>query len=599
MAKKIDLTIKSTLDKAGFDATAKSVKTLEAEVNSGSATFDKFGNVSGAVSSAISGDINGVTSNVLGLAKSLKNVGGALGGLAAAAGPFALIATVAMAAYNALKGLADKMKAAREEAEKARLEKQAQALRELQGAYADLTKEIDRYSKAQSIAADNAIKMQNAANGLQQSQLSARMNEELKNAPAEKHDEIRQRYSRYAQDVKDAQELKNIELEMAKNEAEIAKQEKLASEAVKFYNSQLDAKNKLISDTAKKIAGGEGFSGSMDDALNQAADDAAVKEAVNAEKAARANAENARLELQKLKAAQDVLKIRQAEVRQNSENARAAREIEDREKLEKEHADAVNAALKTKADLEEKVLMAEEALIRAQAQENAKRRTEELQKQLGVLNEQVARAKELLGIANQRNGKGRVANIADAEKQARREARELDKQRRRDQRELEAIQKRNLGGTFKKDVNGNWVLRDMNGNDVSGRLSKKDAEFVRRLNELNRAEQEAAMAQANANAINQQIADAQNQLAPNAVEAAKDAVEAAKDEAEAAQAAIDKIEDKFAADITSLSEAVASYQSGLEAVVREVNAPAAAAVETLNSNFADLKVALRTLLTAQ
>ena len=37
MAKKIDLTIKSTLDKAGFDATAKSVKTLEAEVNSGSA----------------------------------------------------------------------------------------------------------------------------------------------------------------------------------------------------------------------------------------------------------------------------------------------------------------------------------------------------------------------------------------------------------------------------------------------------------------------------------------------------------------------------------------------------------------------------------
>ena len=70
-------------------------------------------------------------------------------------------------------------------------------------------------------------------------------------------------------------------------------------------------------------------------------------------------------------------------------------------------------------------------------------------------------------------------------------------------------------------------------------------------------------------------------------------------EAEAAQDAIDKIENKFAADITALSEAIASYQSDLASVVREVNAPAAAAVETLNSNFADLKVALRTLLTAQ
>ena len=139
----------------------------------------------------------------------------------------------------------------------------------------------------------------------------------------------------------------------------------------------------------------------------------------------------------------------------------------------------------------------------------------------------------------------------------------------------------------------------MTGEDITGRLRGKDAEFVRRLNELNAAEQAANMANANANAVKRQIEDAQNAGQQNPVQAAKDAVDAAKKEAEAAQEAIDKIENKFAADITSLSEAIASYQSDLEAVVREVNAPAAAAVETLNSNFADLKVALRTLLTAQ
>ena len=183
MAKKIDLVIKSTLDKAGFDAASKSVKTLEAEVSAGASNFDKFGNVSQAVSSAISGDIKGVTSNVFSLTKSLKNVGGALGGLAAAAGPVALVATVAVGAYNAIKTLGENIKKAREEAEKARLERQAAALRDLKTIYGELTAQVERYAKIQGIAADNAIKMQTAANGLQQSQLSARMNEELKNAP--------------------------------------------------------------------------------------------------------------------------------------------------------------------------------------------------------------------------------------------------------------------------------------------------------------------------------------------------------------------------------------------------------------------------------
>lgn len=599
MAKKIDLVIKSTLDKAGFDAASKSVKTLEAEVSAGASNFDKFGNVSQAVSSAISGDIKGVTSNVFSLTKSLKNVGGALGGLAAAAGPVALVATVAVGAYNAIKTLGENIKKAREEAEKARLERQAAALRDLKTIYGELTAQVERYAKIQGIAADNAIKMQTAANGLQQSQLSARMNEELKNAPAEKHDEIRQRYSRYAQDVKDAQELKNIELEMAKNEAEIAKQEKLASEAVRFYNSQLDAKNRLISDTAKRIAGAEDFKGTSDEAMAKAAEDSAVRQAVEAEKQARAAMESAQAELMKLKAAQDVAKVRAAEVKQNSANARAAREIEDRAKLEAEHQKALDEALEKKAQLADKVAEAEKALVRAQEQERNQARTKELQEQLDLMQQQVAAAKQLLGVANQGGNRGRVRNLEDADKAAKKAAREEERQRKRDDARLKSIENRSLGGKFARDVNGNWYLRSMTGEDITGRLRGKDAEFVRRLNELNAAEQAANMANANANAVKRQIEDAQNAGQQNPVQAAKDAVDAAKKEAEAAQEAIDKIENKFAADITSLSEAIASYQSDLEAVVREVNAPAAAAVETLNSNFADLKLTLRTLLTAQ
>jgi hypothetical protein len=599
MAKKIDLVIKSTLDKAGFDAASKSVKTLEAEVSAGASNFDKFGNVSQAVSSAISGDIKGVTGSVFNLTKSLKNVGGALGGLAAAAGPVALVATVAVGAYNAIKTLGENIKKAREEAEKARIERQAAALRDLKTIYGELTAQVERYAKIQGIAADNAIKMQTAANGLQQSQLSARMNEELKNAPAEKHDEIRQRYSRYAQDVKDAQELKNIELEMAKNEAEIAKQEKLASEAVRFYNSQLDAKNRLISDTAKRIAGAEDFKGTSDEAMAKAAEDSAVRQAVEAEKQARAAMESAQAELMKLKAAQDVAKVRAAEVKQNSANARAAREIEDRAKLEAEHQKALDEALEKKAQLADKVAEAEKALVRAQEQERNQARTKELQEQLDLMQQQVAAAKQLLGIANQGGNRGRVRNLEDADKAAKKAAREEERQRKRDDARLKSIENRSLGGKFARDVNGNWYLRSMTGEDITGRLRGKDAEFVRRLNELNAAEQAANMANANANAVKRQIEDAQNAGQQNPVQAAKDAVDAAKKEAEAAQEAIDKIENKFAADITSLSEAIASYQSDLEAVVREVNAPAAAAVETLNSNFADLKVALRTLLTAQ
>lgn len=595
---KIDLQIKSTLDKAGFDATAKAVKQLQSEVDGASNNFDKFDQASGTVASAINGDIKGISNGLFGLTKSLKNVGGALGGLAQAAGPLALIATVATAAWQAIKTLQDRIKKAREEAEAARIAKQAEDLRDLKTVYTELTAQIDRYAKAQAIAADNAVKMQNAANGLQNSKLGAALNAELRNARnGEEREQIKQKYSRYAEDLKDAQALRSIELEMAKNQAEIAKQEKLASEAARFYNSQLDAKNKLIDATAKKIANGEGFTG---DALKEAANDSAVKEAVAAEKAARANAENARNELAKLKAAQDVLKVKQAEVKQNSENARAAREIEDKAKLEKEHEEALNAALKTKADLADKVARAEESLVRAQAEEQNKARTKELQNQLDLLNQQVAKAKELLGIANQQNGgKGRVANVAEAEKQAAKEAKELDRQRKADERRLESIEKRNLGGTFARDVNGNYYLRSMTGEDITNRLSKKDAEFVRRLNEINAAENAANMAQANVNAVKGQIEAAQNALAPDAVEAAKDAVKTAKEEAEAAQDAIDNIENKFAADIVSLEESFANYQDELRSVIEQINAPAASAVETLNSNFADLKQVLKQLLTAQ
>jgi hypothetical protein len=598
---KINVDIKSTLDKAGFDATAKAVKQLQSEVDSSAAGFDKFGNVSGTVSSAIQGDIKGVSNGLLGLTKSLKNVGGALGGLAQAVGPLALVATIATAAWQAIKTLQDKIKKAREEAEAARIQKQADDLRELKNAYTELTAQIDRYAKAQQIAADNAAKMQNAANGLQNSKLAAAMNDELRNArTGEERDQIKQKYSRYAEDLKDAQALRNIELEMSKNQAEIAKQEKLASEAARFYNSQLDAKNKLIDATAKKIANAEGFTGGMGEAMNQAANDSAVKEAVEAEKAARANAENARNELAKLKAAQDVLKVKQAEVKQNSENARTARELEDKAKLEADHAEALNAAIKTKNDLCDKVAKAEEALVRAQEQEKNKARTKELQAQLDLLNQQVAKAKELLGIANQQNGgKGRVENVAQAEKQAAKEAKELDRQRKADEKRLEAIEKRSLGGKFAKDVNGNYYLRSMTGEDITGKLNKRDAEFVRRLNEINAAENAANMAQANINAVKGQIEAAQNQLAPDAVEAAKDAVKTSKEEAEAAQETINGIENKFAADIVSLEESFANYQEELKGVIEQINAPAASAVETLNANFADLKQTLKALLTAQ
>jgi hypothetical protein len=598
---KIDVQIQSVLNKAGFESTAKAVKQLQSEVDGASNNFDKFDRVSGTVASAIKGDIGGISNGLFGLTKSLKNVGGALGGLAQAAGPLALIATVATAAWQAIKTLQDRIKKAREEAEAARIAKQAEDLRDLKTVYSELTAQIERYSKAQTIAADNAVKMQNAANGLQNSKLGAALNAELRNARnGEEREQIKQKYSRYAEDLKDAQALKSIELEMAKNQAEIAKQEKLASEAARFYNSQLDAKNRLIDATAKKIANAEGFTGGMGEAMNQAANDSAVKEAVAAEKAARANAENARNELAKLKAAQDVLKVKQAEVKQNSENARAAREIEDKAKLEKEHEEALNAALKTKADLADKVAKAEAALVRAQAQEENKARTKELQNQLDLLNQQVAKAKELLGIANQNNGgKGRVENVAQAEKQAAKEAKELDRQRKADERRLESIEKRNLGGRFARDVNGNYYLRSMTGEDITGVLSKKDAEFVRRLNEINAAENAANMANANINAVKGQIEAAQNALAPDAVEAAKDAVKTAKEEAEAAQETIDNIENKFAADIVSLEESFASYQEELKGVIEQINAPAVGAVETLNANFADLKQTLKQLLTAQ
>ena len=596
---KIDLQIKSTLDKAGFDATAKSVRELQSEVDGAGSNFDKLDRVSGTVASAIQGDVKGISNGLFGLTKSLKNVGGALGGLAQAAGPLALIATIATAAWQAIKGLQEKIKKAREEAEAARIAKQAEDLRDLKNAYTELTSQIDRYSKAQAIAADNAAKMQAASNGFQNSKLSQAMAGELRNARPEEREAVKQKYSRYAEDLKDAQALKQIEIDMAKNEAEIAKQEKLASEAATFYNGQLDKKNKLISDTAKKIASSEGFSGGMGEALKQASNDGAVKEAVAAEKAARANAENARNELAKLKAAQDVLKVKQAEVKQNSENARQLREIEDRTKLEEEHQKNLEDALKKKAELAEKVARAEEALVKAQEQEQNKARTKEMQSQLDLLNQQVAKAKELLGIANQQNGKGRVANVAEAEKQKAKEEKELERQRKADEKRLEAIEKRSLGGKFARDVNGDYYLRSMTGEDITHTLRGKDADFLRRLNEINRAENAANMAQANQNAIKKQIEDAQNQLAPDAVEAAKDAVKTAKEEAEAAQDAIGQIENKFAADIVSLEESFKNYQDELKGVIEQVNQPAVGAVETLNANFADLKLTLKTLLTAQ
>ena len=598
--KGIDLIIKSTLDKAGFDATARSVRGLQSEVSNATANFDKLDNVSGAVSSAISGDVGGVTNSILKLTKSLKNVGGALGGIASAIGPIALIGTVIFAAHNALKAFTEKAKAAREEAEKARIDAQARALRELKDIYGELTAEVDRYAKAQQIAANSAINMQNAANGLQGAKLTQRMNQELANAPVEKHDEIRQRYSRYAEDLKDAQALRGIELEMAKNEAEIARQEKLASEAAKFYNSQLDAKNRLISDTAKRIAGAEGFSGGMDDAMNQAAEDSAVKEAVAAEKTARANAEAAKNELARLRAAQDVLKVKREEVKQSSENARQARIIEDKAKLEKEHAAALEEAIKHKAELADKVAKAEEALVKAQEAEQNKQRTKELQNQLDLLNQQVAAAKQLLGIANQQNGgKGRVANLEAADKAAKKAARDEERQRKADERRLKGIENRSLGGKFARDVNGNLYLRSMTGEDITKNLRGRDAEFVRRLNEINAAEQAANMAQANANAIKGQIEAAQNAGQPDAVKVAEGAVDAAKKEAEAAQAAMEAVENKFAADITKLEDAFKGYQDELQSVIQQVNQPAVGAVETLNANFADLKVTLRNLLTAQ
>ncbi len=597
---KIDIKIKSTLDKAGFDATAKSVRQMQSQVDNSATTYDKLDQVSGAVSSAINGDMRGVSASVFGLTKSLKEAGGALGHLAKAAGPFALIATVAMTAYSAIKGLADKIKAAREEAEKAKLDRQAQALRDLQAVYAELTAQIDRYAKAQSIAADSALKLQQAGSGLQNAKLNQSMTQELADTPTAQHDEVKTKYSRFAEDLKDAQALKAIELEMAKNESEIARQEKLAGAAVQFYNSQLEKKNRLITDTAKRIASADDFKGTMDDALTQAAGDKDVSQAVGAEKAARAAAEAAKNELARLKAAQDVLRIKKEEVKVSSETARQAREIEDKARLEKEHEAALNEALKKKNELVEKVAQAEESLKKAVEAEAWKRQNKELQKGLELLNQQVAAAKELLGIANKDNGgKGRVKNLQEAEEQADAEAKELAKQKKRDEKKLKAIENRNLGGKFARDVFGNYYLSDSQGNDITSRLRGKDADFVRRLNELNQAEETARNAEANKHAIQAQIEAGNNALAGDAVEAAENAVEAAKAEAEAAQEAVDDVEDKFAKDLVSLTESFATYQSELQAKIAEINAPAVSAVETLNSNFADLKMTLKNLLTAQ
>ena len=599
--KPIKLVIKSTLDRAGFDATTQSVEQLKAATDGQAVAFDKLGNVSGAVSSAISGDLAGVGNSVFNLTKSLKNVGGVLGGLAQAAGPLALVGTVAMGAYKAIQGLGEKIRKAREEAEAARIAKQAEELRELAGVYGELTAQVERYGKAQNIAASNAINLQGAISGLQQSQLERQMNEELRRTPADKQDEVRKRYSRYAEDLKDAQALKAIELEMAKNEAEIARQEKLAGEATRFANEQLDAKNRLISDTARHIAGKEGFSGTQADALNQAAEDSAVREAVAAEKAARANAENARNELAKLRAAQDVLKVKAAEVKQNNANARAAREIEDRAELEKKHEEALAEAIKKKAELADKVAKAEEEFKKAQEAEGIRQQNKALQEGLQLLNQQIAAAKELLGVANQANGKGRLENLADAEKKAAQEAKEAEKQRKRDEKRMAALGNRagGLGGTLAKDVFGNYYVRSRNGEDITGRLSKKDQEMLRRMNEINRAEQAVQNAQANQNAIQGQIAAGQAALANNPVQAAEQAVEAAKAEAKAAQEALEKIENKFAADITALSESFADYRSDLEAVVRDVTAPATGAIAHLDKGLQDLNTNLTRLLTAQ
>jgi hypothetical protein len=596
---KINVDIQSTLDKSGFDATAKAVKNMQGEINSASMDFSKMGNVSGVVTSAISGDVKGVSSNLFGLSKSLQNVGGAIGGLAKAAVPFGLIATVAVGAYQAIKSLGEKIKKAREEAEAARIAKQAQDLKDLADAYGEATKQVERYAKGISIAAENAIKLQSAGSGLQNAKLNQAMNAELANTPADKQDAVKTKYSRFAQDLKDAQALRAIELEMSKNQAEIAKQEKLASEAARFYNTQLEAKNKLISDTAKKIASGEGFTGSMNVAITQAAGDKDVSQAVNAEKSAKAAAEAARNELARLKAAQDVLKVKREEIKVNSETARQSREIEDKAKLEKEHEQALNEALKKKNELVEKVAQAENALKKTVEAEAWKTQNKELQKGLELLNQQVQAAKELLGIANQNNGgKGRVANIAEAEKQAAKEAKELDRQRKADAKRLAAIEKRSLGGKFGQDVNGDYYLRSMTGEDITKTLRGKDLEFVRRLNELNAAERTAKNAEANKHAIQEQIEAGNKALAGDAVEAAEDAVEAAKAEAEAAQEAVDDVENKFAKDLVSLEESFANYQSELQAKIAEINAPAVSAVETLNSNFADLKITLKNLLTA-
>ena len=107
------------------------------------------------------------------------------------------------------------------------------------------------------------------------------------------------------------------------------------------------------------------------------------------------------------------------------------------------------------------------------------------------------------------------------------------------------------------------------------------------------------MAQANANAVKQQIEEAQNAGQPDAVKVAEGAVDAAKKEAEDAQTAMEAIENKFAADMTKLADAFDTYQAELQAVVQSVNQPAVGAVETLNANFADVKIMLRNLLTAQ
>lgn len=589
---------------AKMGTAATSINAVTASAKGAGAAVAGIGTAAaGAQESAVTGlnvmslGANLLTGNIMGTIRATTELATHFKGISMI--KFSGIALAIAGVATAWQFVTKKIKEFNSEIGKARVDALAHQMDQLKVRYDEVTKSIERFSAAQAQSRSNSDRFSELAFGRARQNLAETTEKGLGGSMSDAEREaVQERHSTRSAAIDNAERLYKAKMEVARATKEAEKVEASYNATARANNSQIRALNNLYSElnqTQKQAkTGSMGQKAEAEAAIPGL--EAQIEKTKQAVAEGRARAETLRLAMQQApveaQIAEQKLKAVEAEVKLSTA-VTARQKLEDYQR--QRDAERVTLASAV-ADAEAEVTASRERLARSEDNAKLKERTKELQKQASKMQDQVNKAKQLIGLLDK--APDREKALAKSDKEAARQAKEEEKRRQKEQRTAEDIA-RHANGQLSIDIeSGDYKVVGMDGSER--KLSKKDAARLERLNRIRKAEealdpdgQQAGIR----NALRQQMEDAANNFGQDEANAKKD-VDASEEAIEDAKDALQAFDEATQTGLLAVQEEVAAWKEGTADAIAQATQLSKHAVDELARQTKSHNDTLTKLLTS-